>query len=57
MYRFVCFQEEKDKKNRVRYNGRQFRSWIQDVDDKYEKIKVSHNRVMVESFCYKTVVL
>lgn len=31
--------EEKDKKNRTRYNGRQFLSWIQDVDDKYEKIK------------------
>ena len=33
-------QEEKDKKKRTRYNGRQFLSWIQDVDDKYEKIKV-----------------
>ncbi|KAL4235180.1 ankyrin repeat [Mactra antiquata] len=31
--------EEKDKKNRTRYNGRQFLSWLQDVDDKYEKIK------------------
>lgn len=31
--------EEKDKKNRTRYNGRQFLSWIQDVDDKFEKIK------------------
>ena len=24
---------------RSRYNGRQFLSWLQDVDDKYEKIK------------------
>ncbi|XP_052230009.1 ankyrin repeat domain-containing protein 11-like isoform X1 [Dreissena polymorpha] len=31
--------EEKDKRNRTRFNGRQFLSWIQDVDDKYEKIK------------------
>ncbi|XP_074644585.1 uncharacterized protein LOC141901320 isoform X2 [Tubulanus polymorphus] len=32
-------QEEKDKNTRTRYNGRQFLSWLQDVDDKYEKIK------------------
>ncbi|XP_052816247.1 ankyrin repeat domain-containing protein 12-like isoform X2 [Mya arenaria] len=39
IYNFMEDQEEKDKKNRTRYNGRQFLSWIQDVDDKYEKIK------------------
>ncbi|XP_053400907.1 ankyrin repeat domain-containing protein 12-like isoform X2 [Mercenaria mercenaria] len=39
IYNFTEDQEEKDKKNRTRYNGRQFLSWIQDVDDKYEKIK------------------
>ena len=32
-------QEEKDKNVRSRYNGRQFLSWLQDVDDKFEKIK------------------
>jgi len=31
----------KKKNNRSRYNGRQFLSWVQDVDDKYEKIKES----------------
>ncbi|XP_059149695.1 ankyrin repeat domain-containing protein 11-like isoform X2 [Physella acuta] len=31
--------EDRDKSVRSRYNGRQFISWIQDVDDKYEKIK------------------
>ncbi|CAH1780189.1 unnamed protein product [Owenia fusiformis] len=31
--------DEKDKNVRSRYNGRQFLSWIQDVDDKYMKIK------------------
>ena len=25
---------------RARYNGRQFLSWLKDLDDKYEKIKV-----------------
>ena len=25
-----------------RYNGRLFISWLQDVDDKWEKIKVTH---------------
>ena len=33
-------QEEKDRNVRDRYNGRQFFSWLQDVDDKWEKIKV-----------------
>ncbi|KAI8791226.1 ankyrin repeat domain-containing protein 12 isoform X1 [Biomphalaria glabrata] len=31
--------EDRDKNVRSRYNGRQFLSWLQDVDDKYEKIK------------------
>ena len=32
--------EDKDKSGaRQRYTGRQFLSWLQDVDDKYEKIK------------------
>lgn len=34
-------QEEKDRNARGRYNGRLFLSWLQDVDDKWEKIKVS----------------
>ncbi|XP_011311574.1 dentin sialophosphoprotein isoform X2 [Fopius arisanus] len=32
-------QEEKDRYQRSRYNGRLFLSWLQDVDDKWEKIK------------------
>ena len=35
-------QEEKDRNARSRYNGRLFLSWLQDVDDKWEKIKVSY---------------
>ncbi|XP_022251520.1 ankyrin repeat domain-containing protein 12-like [Limulus polyphemus] len=31
--------EDKDKHVRSRYNGRLFLSWLQDVDDKWEKIK------------------
>lgn len=34
-------QEEKERGVRSRYNGRQFLSWLQDVDDKFEKIKES----------------
>ncbi|XP_057334198.1 dentin sialophosphoprotein isoform X3 [Microplitis mediator] len=34
-------QEEKDRNLRSRYNGRLFLSWLQDVDDKWEKIKES----------------
>jgi len=34
-------QEEKDRNARSRYNGRLFLGWLQDVDDKWEKIKVS----------------
>lgn len=34
-------QEEKDRNARSRYNGRLFLSWLQDVDDKWEKIKES----------------
>lgn len=34
-------QEEKHSNARSRYNGRLFRSWLQDVDDKWEKIKES----------------
>lgn len=33
-------QEQKDLNARSRYNGRLFLSWLQDVDDKWEKIKV-----------------
>jgi hypothetical protein len=34
-------QEEKDRNARSRYNGRLFISWLQDVDDKWDKIKES----------------
>lgn len=33
-------QEDKERNLRSRYNGRLFLSWLQDVDDKWEKIKV-----------------
>lgn len=33
-------EEKKDKQTRSRYNGRLFLSWLQEVDDKWEKIKV-----------------
>ncbi len=36
--------EERERGARSRYNGRQFLSWLQDVDDKYEKIKVRINQ-------------
>jgi hypothetical protein len=37
----LLFQtDEKEKTSRSRYNGRQFLSWIKDVEDKFEKIKV-----------------
>ena len=42
-------QEEKNRDIRSRYNGRLFLSWLQDVDDKWEKIKVD--------FCYSTIML
>ncbi len=34
-------EDDKTKEVRSRYNGRLFLSWLQDVDDKWEKIKVS----------------
>lgn len=33
-------QEEKRNAQRSRCNGRQINSWLQEVDDKWEKIKV-----------------
>ena len=32
--------DDKTKDVRSRYNGRLFLSWLQDVDDKWERIKV-----------------
>ena len=32
--------DDRDKSSRSRYNGRQFLSWLQDVGDKYNNIKV-----------------
>lgn len=40
----VSQAEENDGNLRSRYNGRQLRSWLQDVSDKYDKIK--HSLVM-----------
>ncbi len=40
-----------DKKDvRSRYNGRLFLSWLQDVDDKWEKIKVNSPPFLLFSF-------
>lgn len=36
-------QEEKRNAQRSRCNGRQINSWLQEVDDKWEKIKVCYN--------------
>lgn len=33
-------EQEKNSRSRSRYNGRIFLSWLQDIDDKWEKIKV-----------------
>jgi len=43
-------QEEKDRNARSRYNGRLFLSWLQDVDDKWEKIKVLHFQFSIVKF-------
>ena len=32
--------EAKKEDRRTRYNGRQFLSWLQEIDDKFEKLKV-----------------
>lgn len=34
-------QGDENKSVRDRFNARQFISWIQDVDDKYDRMKVS----------------
>lgn len=34
-------EKEKNEKSRSRYNGRIFLSWLQEIDDKWEKIKVT----------------
>lgn len=40
--------EEKDKNARCRFNGRLLLSWLQDVDDKWEKIKVIfYNKILI----------
>ena len=51
-------QEEKNRDIRSRYNGRLFLSWLQDVDDKWEKIKVKvlihfrkRSKSLMHNFC------
>lgn len=39
VYNVINPEQEKDGNARSRYNGRLFLSWLQDVDDKWEKIK------------------
>lgn len=36
----MCWQGDENKSVRDRFNARQFISWIQDVDDKYDRMKV-----------------
>ena len=48
--------EEKEKNSRTRYNGRQFISWLQEVDDKFEKIKVGKRKTWAP-IQYKDAVL
>jgi len=40
VYNVITPEQEEDRNARSRYNGRLFPSWLQDVDDKWEKIKV-----------------
>ena len=40
-------EEEKEKQGRQRYNGRQFIAWLQEVDDKFDKIKVGVIRFII----------
>ncbi len=47
--------EEKSKDGRSRYNGRMFLSWLEDVDDKWDKVKVTklklvHHRKKLDQF-------
>lgn len=37
-------QGDENKSVRDRFNARQFISWLQDVDDKYDRMKVSGSR-------------
>nr|XP_053654169.1 ankyrin repeat domain-containing protein 11-like [Cherax quadricarinatus] len=39
VYNIISPEQEKDGNARSRYNGRLFLSWLQDVDDKWDKIK------------------
>ncbi|XP_064097772.1 ankyrin repeat domain-containing protein 11-like isoform X3 [Macrobrachium nipponense] len=41
VYNITAPEQEKDGNARSRYNGRLFLSWLQDVDDKWDKIKES----------------
>lgn len=41
------FQDDKDKNVRSRYNGRLLLSWLQDVDDKWKKIKVQFHTYLL----------
>ena len=50
-------QEEKDRTARSRYNGRLFLSWLQDVDDKWEKIKVIMKLYMKVDFWQLSIIL
>lgn len=35
---------------RDRFNARQFMSWLQDVDDKFDKLKVGYGRIRLICF-------
>lgn len=38
---WLSLQGDENKSVRDRFNARQFISWLQDVDDKYDRMKVS----------------
>lgn len=53
VYNIISPEQEKDGNARSRYNGRLFLSWLQDVDDKWDKIKVWNCFliIMYDFFC------
>lgn len=43
---WLCSQGDENKSVRDRFNARQFISWIQDVDDKYDRMKVNADGIV-----------
>lgn len=56
----IFFQSDDSKTSvRDRFNARQFMSWLQDVDDKFDKLKVCmfEKFSLNESFCLHKQIL